>query len=290
MNKKILVIGTGFLGEKLVKQLKENNFEVLGTSFKKLKNNNIFLDISNLNSIQEAVEKFKPKIIINCAANTDVDLIESDPDTGYLINSFGPKNLAITCHKNKIKLIHISTDSIFDGKQELYLEEDIPNPINVYSKSKLLGEKLIIENLSDYIIIRTNFFGFHKDGNFLLNSILKNLHEKKEFNGFDDVFFNPMEILNLNEAIIELCNQDFTGIINLTSDKIISKYQFALNVARIFNLDSQLIKKGSIKDSQFIAKRPINTSLLNLKAKQILKTKIMSIEDSLKKIQENINF
>ena len=99
-----------------------------------------------------------------------------------------------------------------------------------------------------------------------------------------------MEILNLNEAIIELCNQDFTGIINLTSDKIISKYQFALNVARIFNLDSQLIKKGSIKDSQFIAKRPINTSLLNLKAKQILKTKIMSIEDSLKKIQENINF
>lgn len=290
MNKKILVVGTGFLGEKLVKQLKENNFQVLGTSFKKLKNNNIFLDISNLNSIQEVVEKFKPKIIINCAANTNVDLIESDPDAGYLINSFGPKNLAIICHKNKIKLIHISTDSIFDGKEEFYLEEDIPNPINVYSKSKLLGEKLIVENLSDYIIIRTNFFGFHEDGFFLLNSVLKNLHEKKEFNGFDDVFFNPMEISNLNEAIIELCHQDFIGIINLTSDKIISKYQFALNVARIFNLDSQLIKKGSIKDFQFIAKRPINTSLSNLKAKQILKTKIMSIEDSLKKIQENTNF
>ena len=105
--------------------------------------------------------------------------------------------------------------------------------------------------------------------------------------GFDDVFFNPLEITNLSEMIIELSNSNFTGIINLASDKVISKYQFAMDVAKIFDLNSKLIIKGSIDDFEFIAKRPKNTSLSNRKAKRILKTKIISIQDSLNKIKEN---
>lgn len=287
MDNKILVVGTGFLGENLINQLRTNDFQVLGTNYQNLSKNTIFLDITDLNSIEKVINKFKPDIIINCAANTNLDYVESNPDMGFLINSFGPKNLAIICNKNKIKLVHISTDSIFDGKGKFYSEEDIPNPINVYSESKLLGEKLIVENLSDYIIIRTNFFGFHKDKKFLLNSIIDTLSKKKEFTGFNDVFFNPLEITNLNQMIIELSQKDFTGLINLASNEIISKYQFAFDVAEFFNLDSKLVKKTSIDDFEFIAMRPKNTSLSNLKSKKLLKTKIISVPDSLEKINEN---
>lgn len=284
---KILVVGTGFLGTKLVNQLKKNGYQVISTGFQNLKNDDIFLDIRKLDSIFEILETYKPEIVINCAANTNLDLIESNPDSGYSINSHGPENLAKACQKNKIKLINISTDSLFDGSADLYTERDIPNPINIYSNSKLLGEKLIIENLSNYIIIRTNFFGFNKEGKSLLNSILKTLIAKKEFNGFGDVFFNPVEISNLNKIIIELCNSDFIGTINIASDKIISKYEFAKYVAEIFNLNSQLVKNTSIENFNFRAKRPKNTSLSNFKAKKILKTKIMSIQDSLKKVKED---
>lgn len=288
LGNKILIVGTGFLGENLVEQYKEKNTCVIGTNYQNLKNDNIFLDITNLDLTKKTIEKLKPNVVINCAANTNLDYIESNSDVGFLINSNGPKNLAKVCHKNKIKLIHISTDSVFDGERNVpYTEEDIPNPINIYSKSKLMGEKSIIENLSEHIIIRTNFFGFNKDGKFLLNSILKILSKKEKFVGFDDVFFNPLEITNLSEMIIELSNSHFTGIINIASDKVISKYQFAIDVAKIFDLNSELVKKDSIDDFEFIAKRPKNTSLLNVKAKKILRTKIISVQDSLKKIKEN---
>ena len=146
--------------------------------------------------------------------------------------------------------------------------------------------KLIIENLSNHIIIRTNFFGYHENNNFLFNFILKNLYEKKEFNGFNDVFFNPLEISNLNDLIIELCNLDFNGIINLASDEVISKYEFGLKIANIFNLDPQLVIKDSIKNFESTAKRPMNTSLSNNKSKKILKTKTCSLDYSLKKIKK----
>ena len=288
MGNKILVVGTGFLGENLIEQYKEKNTCVIGTNYQNLKNDNIFLDITNLDLTKKTIEKLKPDVVINCAANTNLDYIESNSDVGFLINSHGPKNLAKVCHKNKIKLIHISTDSVFDGKKDMsYTEEDIPNPINIYSKSKLMGEKLIMENSSNHIIIRTNFFGFNKNGKFLLNSILKILSKKEKFVGFDDVFFNPLEITNLNEMIIELSNSNFTGIINLASNKVISKYEFAIDVAKIFDLNYELIRSGSIDDFEFIAKRPKNTSLSNIKAKRILKTKIISVQDSLRKIKEN---
>lgn len=286
MNLKVLVIGTGFLGSHLVKQLKNNKIIVMNTNYQNLDEYSIFLDITNISSIEKLINKFKPNIIINCAAITNVDYLELNPKVGFSINSYGPKNLALICEKNKIKLIHISTDSIFDGREQFYSEEDFPNPINIYSKSKLLGEKLIIENLSNHIIIRTNFFGYHKNNNFLFNFILKNLYEKKEFNGFNDVFFNPLEISNLNDLIIELCNLDFNGIINLASDEVISKYEFGLKIANIFNLDPQLVIKDSIKNFESTAKRPMNTSLSNNKSKKFLKTKTCSLDYSLKKIKK----
>lgn len=285
MKDKILVIGVGFLGQILVDQLKENDISVVGTTSKNFNGNRFFLDITDLDTIEKSIRSFKPNIIVNCAATTNIDYLESHSEIAFSINSFGPKNLAMVCKKYNIKLIHISTDSVFDGKDSLYSEKNVPNPINIYNKSKVLGEQIIIENLSNYIIIRTNFFGINNNGKFILNSILKTLSEKKVFVGFDDVFWNPLEITNLTQMIIELINIKFTGIINLSSNEIISKYQFALYVAKAFNLDSKLVHRGS-RNYLSMTPRPNNTSLSNTKAKNLLRTKIIPVDISLKKLMQ----
>lgn len=286
MSRRILVIGSGFLGSKLIHKLKNLGVDVIGTHFSEKSNNSVHLDITDSIQIENLFSSFKPNLVINCAANTQVDYLETHPELAYLINSHGASNVADECNKKSIKMIHISTDSIFDGTRGSYTENDKPNPINIYAKSKLLGEELIKKNCSNFIIIRTNFFGFNSEGKFLLNSIVNALKESKEFIGFYDAYFSPLEISNLSDMIIELGNSNLSGIFHLSSDNMISKYQFACEIAKAFGFDTELIKRGSIDDFKFIAMRPKNTSLVNTKAKKYLKTKMIPIHDALKNIKK----
>ena len=140
-----------------------------------------------------------------------------------------------------------------------------------------------MKEISDkFVIVRTNFYGNNKEGKFLFNWVLQSLQNQKTIIAFDDIKFNPLEITNLSETLIELIHTEFTGIINLSSDEVISKYQFAMKVANILNFDSNLIKKGSVGDGHFIAKRPLNTSLSNFKAKSFLKTRFIGVDQWLK--------
>lgn len=272
MAEKILIIGLGFLGNTIFHQASKFNLKPFGT-------HRLDLDICSIESIEKAVERTRPDCIINCAALTNLDQIESDPTEAYAVNSQGAKNVALVSAKKKIKLIHISTDSVFDGKKRMYDEDDLPNPINEYAKSKKRGEDLIREVHEDATIARTNFYGNNQEGKFLFNWILKNLQQKKPITGFDDVIFNPLEIENLSAMIIELANKDFSGLIHLSSDDIMSKYQFAKKIANIMQLDENLIKKGKVQEANFIAKRPLNTTLSNNKARKILETKPVTLEE-----------
>ncbi len=290
MSKKILVIGKGFLGSNIFSMLNGAKIDVLGTHYQK---STPILDIMDPCSIEKITNVFKPDIIINCAALTNLEQIESNSKKAYLVNAYGVKNIADVCKRNKIKMIHISTDSVFDGTQGMYSESDIPNPVNEYAKSKKLGEDFVKNILDDYIIIRTNFYGFNSEENFLFNWVLKNLKNKQPIIGFSDVMFNPLEIRNLINMIYELMNKDFMGIIHLASNEVISKYEFIIEVAKILNLDSELIVKGNIKNSNLIAKRPLNTSLSNQQAKKILKTQPLSLKNWLMNyynLNKSVNF
>lgn len=278
MTEKILIIGKGFLGENIFSASLLHNIESIAAS----RSEKIFVDITDITSIEKVVLKYKPDFIINSAALTQIDEIELNPTQAFLVNAEGAKNVAQVANKNKTKFIQISTDSIFDGSKGMYDENSIPNPLNEYAKSKKLGEDLIMENSDKFIIVRTNFYGFHKGNKFLFNWVLQNLLDKKEFIAFDDVVFNPLEVRNLSELLIELLHVNFSGIINLSSNEVLSKYQFALKIARLLELDTNLIIKGSLNQSKLVAKRPLNTSLSNLKAKKILKTDFLNLDDWLK--------
>ena len=281
----VLVIGSGFLGGNIVNEFRNNEIQVIGTNYNKNSNDEIHFDITNVDSIISCVKKYSPQVIINCAANVNVDDLENNEKLAFSINAYGAENIARVCKNNKIRLLHISSDAVFDGKKGMYVEEDVTNPVNIYAKSKILGEKLISKNLENYVIIRTNFYGFHKQDKFLFNWILSKLKNNERFPGFNDVFFNPLEVTNLSKMIYELSEKNFCGILHLSSDEIFSKFEFATKISEFFGFDSNLIRSGSIEELGFDAKRPKNTTLVNNKAKNLLDTKIDKLDTWLHEIQ-----
>ena len=284
--KKTLIIGCGFLGNQIFTNLKKNNFEVVGTNFEKISKKYRKLDITNWDQVHECINDENPDLVINCAANTNLDILEKNQDLANSINGYGAENVADVCKSTSTRLIQISTDAVFDGSLGMYKENDNPNPINIYGKSKLLGEKLVKNKSKNFMILRTNMFGFDQNERFLFNWVLKNLKENKQITGFNDVIFNPLEISILSEYIIKLGSMNNTGILHLGSDEIFSKFDFCLKIADIFNLDRNLIKKGSIEDMKFVAKRPKNTSLSNAEAKKILKIQFPTLNEEIMKIKQ----
>ena len=273
----------------MITQLKENGFITTGTSFNENNDNLVKLDVRDIGSIKDIVSKIKPEFIINCSANIQIDLLESDPKLAFSTNSEGAGNIAKISQKYDIRLIHVSTDAVFDGSKGMYTEEDIPNPINIYAKSKVLAEKLIQENCTDYAIIRTNFYGYDKKNRFLFNWIVNKLKQNETIVGFSDVVFTPLEASNLTKIILDIAQKEYCGIIHVASNEVLSKYQFALKIAEIFEFDMNLIRIGSVDDhSNFAAKRPKNTSLSNGKLREISKVSIVSLDDWLIRIRDTM--
>jgi len=288
LNSKALIIGNGFLGKHIIYEFKNHGIQAIGTHFH---GNDSYtkMDVRDPSSIDKAISNFKPDLIINCAANTQLDFLETNPDIAFSINAEGAKNVALSSQKNMTRLVHISTDGVFDGIRGMYTENDSLNPINNYAKSKVLGEKLVMENSDNFVIVRTNFYGFDEGNRFLFNWVLNALKQKKQLVGFTDVIFTPLQVSNLSSMILELSTTDYQGIIHLASDEVMSKYQFAVNVAQIFDFDKGLITKGSIDEHvDFVARRPKNTSLSNKKAKELLKTPIVPMTQWLYQIKNHL--
>jgi len=283
---KALIIGCGFLGSYVIEQYRNRKISSIGTHYNSERVDTVTVDVRNEISIEKCIQKIKPDLLINCVAIGKIDYLESHPDLAYSINSEGAKNIAIISKKYNIRLVHISTDSIFDGKKGMYTEEDLPNPLNVYAKSKVLSEKFVKEKCDNYVIVRTNFYGYNSRGDWFFNWVLTQLKNENNIVGFTDIIFNPLEVSNLSEIILELGESDYQGIINISSNDVINKYQFILETAKVFGYNSDLVKEGSFKNHPTTTTiRPFNTSLDNTKAKSLLNSRIISLRESLEKIK-----
>ncbi len=282
----VLILGKGFLGTYLFDEIKSKN-SVFSTTLNSQNYDNK-LDIFGKKNLCKTIEKIRPSHIINCIANTKIDFLEKNPSLAYKINAESAKIISQISKQYEIKLIHISTDNVFDGTKGMYKEDAKTNPINVYGKSKEKAEEFVKDELENYVIIRTNFYGIDPRQRDLITGILNLLKIKKTFVGFNDIKYNPLEVSNLSQLIHEIISSDFRGTIHLTSDEVISKYDFAVKVAETFGYKSEQIIRGNSNDVNLIAKRPKNTSLSNEKAMDFLKTPIISIEKSLEKIKNNL--
>ena len=250
---KILVTGKdGQLGYAL-QELSENQFEFTWKFTDRSE-----LDITDLIKTQSVLKHFQPDWIINTAAYTDVDGAESNEEIAYKVNADGPYILAKSAKEIGAKLVHISTDYVFDGtKKEPYSENDKPNPLQVYGKSKLKGELLIQDTYISGFIIRTSWvYGNH--GKNFVNTILKLAKTKNEIQVIDDQFGSPTYVNDLAEIILNLIlNSTLTNLdlIHYSNKGGVSWYEFAKYIIKLKN-QSCIIKKISTEDFGQISKRP----------------------------------
>jgi len=226
------------------------------------------VDITDMGQLKGFTADKPVSWIINCAAYTAVDKAEDEPALAFKINAEGPLNVAQIAIKKNAKLIHISTDYVFDGAKEgAYLETDFPNPINMYGKSKLKGEKNITETTKAYFIIRTAWL-YGKNGNNFVRTMLRLFKEKSEINVVADQWGSPTYAYDLAEAIIRIIevNPVTSGLYNFTNEGRINWHQFATeiyNLARIEGLTGRSVRLLPVETSQYPTKvkRPVNSFL-----------------------------
>src|SRR5512139_839692 len=190
-----------------------------------------------------ALDHFRPDWVINCAALTNLDECEKHPDQAKILNVKLARDLAEDCKQRKVKLIHLSTDAVFDGnKNGAYTEEDEPNPQSVYARTKLDGEQAVQEVYPQSIIARVNFFGWSMSGRrSLAEFFFNNLGEKRNVNGFTDVIFCPLWVTDLSRILIRMLEKKLSGLYHVVGSQAIDKYHFGLEVARRFGLRENLI-------------------------------------------------
>lgn len=249
------------------------------------------LDISNKENCQTVFQKTKPDFCINAAAYTAVDKAESERDKAELINVLGSKNIAEVCNNFDVKLIHISTDFVFDGSNDKpYTETQITNPKGVYGQTKLDGEKAIQQVFSKYYIIRTSWV-YSQFGNNFMKTMLRLASERAALSVVNDQIGTPTNAVDLAEALVQIilsANQQPTndnyGIYNFSNEGECSWYDFA---KKIFEINNVSIDLSAIPTEQFPtpAKRPKYSVLDKSKIKTTFGITIKTWEESLKSIK-----
>jgi dTDP-4-dehydrorhamnose reductase len=249
------------------------------------------LDISNKENCQTVFQNTKPDFCINAAAYTAVDKAESDRDKAELINVIGSKNIAEVCNQFDVKLIHISTDFVFDGSNDKpYTETQITNPKGVYGQTKLDGEKAIQQIFSKYYIIRTSWV-YSQFGNNFMKTMLRLASERTSLSVVNDQIGTPTNAVDLAEALVQIIlfnNQQPTtnnfGIYNFSNEGECSWYDFA---KKIFEINNVSIDLSAITTEQFPtpAERPKYSVLDKSKIKATFGITIKTWEESLKSIK-----
>ena len=255
--KKILVTGAnGQLGQclqKISSQFEE--FEFIFTDSETL-------DITNKEEVNDFFWQNAPDFCINAAAYTAVDLAETDIEKAFLVNADGTENLAEACAENNAQFIHVSTDYVFDGENNLaYTEEDFTNPLGVYGASKLAGDELALEVNPCSVILRTSWV-YSEFGKNFVKTMLNLFATKEELNIVADQFGQPTNANDLAEAIMKIIKSEkiTPGIFNFSNLGRISWFDFAEKIAE---LSEAKIKLNAIETSQYPtpAKRPKNSVL-----------------------------
>ncbi len=264
---KLLVTGaSGLLGLNLALTAVEQGYQVTGWSGNRALQGVPFaaeqVDLDNLEAIPARLQSAAPDLLVHCAALADIDQAEREPNLAHRINAVVPGVLAENAARLGIKMIHISTDAVFDGERGDYRETDTPNPKNVYAQTKLAGEQLVAQANPDAIIARVNFYGWSASGNRSLAEFFYNhLIAQQTVNGFTDVYFTPLYVGHLAQTLLQMGQADLNGLYHVFGAESISKYVFGVSLARQFELDESLVSPISVEESGLTALRSPNLSM-----------------------------
>lgn len=278
---KILGTGlSGLVGSRIVELLKECEFESISS------------DVTNRDQIVESIKLSKASWVLHMAAKTNVDGCEEDKKLGgegeaWKVNVSGTENVALACSQYHKKLLYISTDFVFDGEKESgYSEEDKPNPVNWYGKTKYEGEKKILTSGADYIIARIAYpYRKSFERKDFLRSLIEKLNKGESLNMVTDHIMTPTFIDDIAVAIQELLKQNEKGIFHVVGSQAITPYETALLIAETFGFDKSRI--GKITREEFFKGRAQRGYNLYLKNDKIggLGIKMKTLEEGIREIK-----
>lgn len=241
------------------------------------------------NSVEMHLKQEKPDVLIHTAALVNVDECEENPERAELFNSNVTAMLSDICEVQKIKMVYISTDAVFDGEEErLYTEDDKTNPINIYGKTKLKGEYFVLQH-SDNLVLRTNIYGLNIQdkksfGEWIYDSLKKDLTIKM----FTDIYFSPILVNELAELIYLACEKNIAGLYHACGSGCISKYEFGMELKKIFNINSGEILKSASNCMHFKAPRSKHMGMDNKRLKNTLGVSISTPIESIYKFYHMI--
>lgn len=263
---RILVTGvSGLLGINLSHEMMRE-YDIVGVDRGKLVNAPFRIwkaDLLDPGAVDAILNSVCPNWLINCAALADLEACENTPNLARALNTDLPAQMAKACRSRDISFAHISTDAVFDGEKDgFYTEEDSPNPLGVYSQTKLDGERAVLNENKNAIVARVNFYGWSLSGKRSLAEFFHhNLTNNKSMSGFTDVIFCPMFVNHTARILIKMLEKNLSGLYHLVGTQAMSKYQFGVEIARKFSLQEGEISPKSILASSLTARRAHNLAL-----------------------------
>jgi len=284
---KILITGaSGLLGAKVAELALGRGFDVYSGYLTQVPifGKPVRVDVSDRASVYNTIVGLKPDSVIHCAALTDVDRCEVEKELAIKVNAEGAGFVAEATRETKAHMIFISTDYVFDGSKGLYREGDEPNPVNFYGYSKLLGEKAVEKAAEELLIARTSAIYGAKPASGKVNFALwlvDRLRSRQEAKVVVDQYVSPTLNTNLAEILLEACERRLSGLYHLAGAERFSRFGFAVKLAETFELNRNLIKEAKMSDMNWIAKRPIDSSLDVSKAMKDFKVKPMKLGEAL---------
>lgn len=280
-----LIIGaSGLLGSAIYRKFKVSK-QVYGTFFQSQissDKNMIRVDATDPTKLRTLICDLSPSTVINCMGLTSVELCETRPELCSQLNTEIPMRLSQLSTSLNFRLIHISTDHFASAENRPRTESEPVFPINNYGYSKLLAEKLILDYNPNALILRTNFFGHSRTGRrSLLDFALEGLSTKKQLTGFSDVYFSPVGVGKIADFLLDKRSICTKGILNFSSNEVISKFDFLTHISRIQKIDEKKVVRGLIRESELIVARPNYLALEPARLRHQVGYAIPSIEQML---------
>ncbi len=250
-------------------------------------------DLSRPGEAVQIVGKSNPDWVVHCAAATNVDDCERDPETAFRLNRDMARLVAEAAHASGARFVHISTDAVFDGKRGDYTERDAPNPINVYGHSKLEGEQAVLEADPDALVVRTNLYGWSaQPKKSLAEWFLANLESGNPCYGFADISIAPILATDLADLLLQMLGENLHGHYHVVGGECVSKYEFGVKLAKTFTLQPDVIRSASVEIAGLAAPRPPRLCLSGEKIEKTLGIRLPGLEEGLGRLksQRELNY
>lgn len=274
--------GAGLLASSWAMQMRDRYRITLGLHSRQISAPGVqaeTLDLESVSALTCAFDRLDVEMVVHTAAMTSVEDCEAHPAKARHVNAALAGNVAEACARRGAKLVHISTDHLFAGRNPLLTESEPIEAINVYASSKAEGEQRILDACPKAIVARTNFYGwglsYRKSFSDLIIESLRNGHE---ISLFTDVYFTPLLMADLIAAAHDLSDAGECGIFNFVGDERLSKHAFGVNLARVFRLDEALIRPALFSARSDLVKRPRDLSLSNVKLCNALGRKMGDVD------------